>query len=158
MDPDAHLPPPPTMPLPAAKPTEIDVTTVYGLGKTLAHENENLKPRVDAIHTQFQVDAQGNRSADYPVAIGLANISPAIQSALSYQDISMSNAGKMLAAHIKGNEALANISMKIASEFSGVDDLNAADVDKIREITGIPAPEPPPRPSISPRNRGIEPY
>jgi|GEM_PF-5378345 len=135
---------PPRMDLPPNEVVDIEVDTVYGLGLSMKRENENFKPRAEAISQQFEVDANGNRNANYPMVAGLASISPGIRSALEYQDLSMSVAARLLRDQVAGTKALANISMKIATEFDSVDELNAADLDTVREVTGIEAPPPPP--------------
>ncbi|MFD0560411.1 hypothetical protein FB566_3937 [Stackebrandtia endophytica] len=135
---------PPQSNLPAGQPVDVDVETMYGLALALKGENENFKPQADVVAQHFQVDESGNRSADYPMVAGLASISPSVRSALEYQDYAMTQGAQLLRDQIAGTKALANISMKIVTEFDSVDELNAADLDTVRDVTGIEPPPPPP--------------
>jgi hypothetical protein len=141
--------PTPSMNLPGGNsgaPLSAEVRTVYGLGRKLREENATLRPRLDAIRGNFKMDENNYRSAAFPMARGLANVSPMVQTAMYTMDVAVWSAGWTLQSHVEGNKALGNISMKIATEFANVDQLNAAGVDRVREVTGIyPAPPPDPR-------------
>lgn len=123
---------------------DIDVDTVYGMGLSMSQESEVFAPQAEAISTQFEVDSSGMRNASYPMGAGLARISPSVRSAFERQDFIMTYAAELVRNQAAGTKALANISMRIVSEFSGTDELNAADIDRVREITGIEEPPPPP--------------
>lgn len=133
---------------PNATPAEMDVKTVYGLGQLMRAENGNLNPRLSSIRGNFKMDENNYRSADYPMARGIANISPMAKAAMDAQDTAMWSAGWVLQSHSEGNRAMGNIAMKIASEFNSVDELNAADTKRVREVMGLPDPadQPPPPP------------
>ena len=122
---------------------DIDVDTVYGMGLSMSQESEIFAPQAEAISSQFDVDSNGMRNASYPMAAGLARISPAVRSALDRQDFIMRYGAELVRDQAAGTKALANISMRIVSEFADTDDLNAADVERIREITGFEEPPPP---------------
>lgn len=125
-------------------PVDIEVDTVYGMGLSLAQESEIFEPQAEAISQQFEVDANGMRNASFPMAGGFARVSPAVRYALERQDRVMTYAAKLVRDQAAGTKALANISMRIVSEFSSTDELNQAEIDHIREITGIEEPPPPP--------------
>ena len=126
---------------PETKDVHFDVETVYGLGKVMRTENsENLIPSLKSVRDNFKMDENNLRSADYPAARGIANISPHAKAALDAQDWGMWSAGWAMQSHSDGHRALGNIAMKISSEFTDTDELNGADIDKIREVTGIYPP------------------
>lgn len=143
--------PMPTTDLPEAEPVDIDVETVYGLGKKMRAENENLNPRLKSIRDGFKMDENNWRDADYPMAKGLAEISPTARMALDVQDSAMWSAGWVLQSHSEGNRSLGNIAMQIVASFSSTDELNAASQEEIKARLGeagesiYPSPEPPDR-------------
>ncbi|GAA4923279.1 hypothetical protein LX16_5119 [Stackebrandtia albiflava] len=139
--------PRPSMEFPESEPVEIEVETVYGLGLQMRGENENFRPRVDAIAQQFGVNGTNQHSGQFSMAVGLASISPQVRSALEYTVTSMERASEVMRSQSDGQKALANMSMLIASRFSGTDALNAADIETIRDITGIPPEQRPDYPS-----------
>lgn len=119
-----------------------EIETLSRLGKRMHAGNDSLQPGLKNTRQAFKMDENNYRSADYAMARGLAKVSPRAKSAMDAQDTAMWSAGWVMDSHVKGNKSLGNISMHIAKAFESDDALNASEVDKIREVTGIQPDKP----------------
>ncbi|MEV0650263.1 hypothetical protein AB0I28_33880 [Phytomonospora sp. NPDC050363] len=140
-----------TEPGPGFKPVEVDVYSMRSFALALRAEVEaNLSDAAVNVNSQLKnpnVHPSGLYVEGKPFGADPRN-EPA-QHISNYHTGAMEQGTKLMIAFREGMDALANIALKVATEYRSTDDLNRATEEEIRTKLNIPR-DPPPNPRRGP--------
>ncbi|CAM3408703.1 hypothetical protein [Stackebrandtia soli] len=130
------------------QPVEVDIETVYGLAIALSGEVTNIANGKAAVEANFtQTMAPGEYGPPVPgseTPLGNDPRYTTVKHIVTYHDNAMTEATLLLKNFQDGVRNISRITNKIVTEFQSRDALNSADVERVREVTGIPEEPTPP--------------